>query len=91
MNNKQLTNIIMMIKPCNFGYNRLTALDNVYQNSYNKGLSKLEISKKASLEFDTFSSLLRNAGISIIEFKDSDTEYTKTWIYAKLQIICSTE
>ncbi len=81
MNNKQLTNIIMMIKPCNFGYNRLTALDNVYQNSYNKGLSKLEISKKASLEFDAFSSLLRNAGISVIEFKDSDTEYTPDSIF----------
>ena len=81
MNDKQLTDKVIMIRPASFGYNPLTALDNVYQNSYKEGLSKLDIEREASFEFDNFANILKEAGITVIEFQDSNKENTPDSVF----------
>ncbi len=86
MNNNQVTDTILMIKPCNFGYNPLTAKDNTYQNDDQNGLSKDDIAQKATLEFDNFVKVLKKNGIHVIEFHDTilpdtpDSLFPNNWI-----------
>ena len=85
MKNKQVTNIVMMIRPACFGYNAQTALDNMYQKN-NIEISSSEIAKKALLEFDNFVDVLENAGINVIQFEDDlrsitpDAIFPNNWI-----------
>jgi len=85
MSSNQLTNIVMMIRPSHFGYNKETALDNVYQKS-SKTISSYEIVKKALFEFNKFVNVLENAGINVIKFEDDlklitpDSVFPNNWI-----------
>ncbi|MBF25547.1 MAG: amidinotransferase [Flavobacteriales bacterium] len=79
--NNQVTDTILMIKPCNFGYNPLTAKDNAYQNIYKDGLSKDDIAQKAIFEFENFVKVLKKAGIKVVEFPDSSLPYTPDSIF----------
>ena len=47
---QQLTDTILMIKPLNFGYNPVTALDNLYQKK-DSSISSSVIAQKAEYEF----------------------------------------
>ena len=40
MNSLQSTNTVLMVRPCNFGFNSLTAIDNTYQNEHKNGQNK---------------------------------------------------
>ena len=77
MNNKGLTDKIMMIRPSHFGFNSSTALDNKYQNSHKSGILDVDIPKKAVAEFDAFVIALKNIGINVIEFSDCPEQYTR--------------
>ena len=71
-----------MIRPAHFGFNSLTALDNVYQNSFKEGMIESDVSKQASIEFDSFVSVLRHVGISVITFEDVKKNQTPYFFYA---------
>ena len=67
MNKNQVTNTILMIRPSNFGYNPVTALDNLYQKK-DTSISSLVIAQKAQYEFDNFVDKLQHHGIKVIQF-----------------------
>ena len=53
MNRPQLTDTIIMVRPCNFRYNIQTASDNVYQKKI-LNFSDTDVQEKAQVEFDNF-------------------------------------
>ena len=85
MKTKQVTSTVLMIRPCNFGYNSETALDNVYQQK-DRLFSSKEISQKAQVEFDNFVTLLEKHNINVIRFEDNlmeetpDSLFPNNWI-----------
>lgn len=81
MNNRQVTDTIMMIRPSCFAFNALTAVDNVYQNSYRDNIPESEISEKASFEFDGFVNVLKSAGVNVIQFTDPHKDNTPDSIF----------
>ena len=86
MNSLQSTNTVLMIRPCNFGFNSLTAIDNTYQNEHKNGLTDLEIAMRAKLEFDELVSVLKKNGVCVVEFDDlgldstPDSLFPNNWI-----------
>ena len=81
MNNKQTTDTIMMIRPFKFGFNASTSKDNVYQNSFKKGVTCGDVSEQAIVEFDRFVDLLKSAGVNVVEFRDNGTYETPDSIF----------
>ena len=75
-----VTDTIMMIRPFGFAYNIETAKDNVYQN-LDASFSSKDVSEKAKLEFDLFVNVLKKAHINVIEFNDSNNEYTPDSVF----------
>ncbi|MAQ69662.1 MAG: amidinotransferase [Flavobacteriales bacterium] len=75
MNKNQVTNTILMIRPSNFGYNPVTALDNLYQKK-DTSISSLVIAQKAQYEFDNFVDKLQHHGIKVIQFLDDSNQNT---------------
>ena len=86
MNNRQVTDTIMMIRPSCFAFNASTAVDNVYQNSYKDNMLESEISEKASFEFDEFVNVLKSEAVNVIQFTDlyknntPDSIFPNNWI-----------
>ena len=72
---KQITNTIMMIEPIAFGYNEQTACNNYYQQKLDN-YDPAETQRLSLLEFKEMERKLRNVGINVIVFRD--TEYPKT-------------
>jgi hypothetical protein len=81
MNNTQVTDTIMMIRPSYFGFNSSTAADNVYQHAYQDDVLESEISKKAAFEFDTFVNVLKSSGVKVIQFADVHKDNTPDSIF----------
>jgi len=77
----QITDTIMMIRPVKFSFNPSTAEDNVYQHENKRGLSDVDISKQAILEFDNFIGVLKSAGVRVIEFQDDAQNHTPDSIF----------
>ena len=69
---KQTTDTLLMIRPKNFGYNPVTARNNLFQSK--EGADNTEFIKKEALrEFDLFVEVLGNAGIKVIVIEDKDS------------------
>ncbi len=82
---KQLTNIILMIRPVSFRMNEQTAVNNYYQHNL-KGMSAREIQSMALAEFDNFVAKLRQIGVNVIVIEDTlvpstpDSIFPNNWI-----------
>jgi hypothetical protein len=81
---KGFTDTVMMIRPANFGYNPITAVNNAFQT---KPIENTEgISNTALLEFDGLVTLLRSKGIEVVVFEDTedplkpDAIFPNNWI-----------
>lgn len=76
---KQSTDTILMIRPSNFHFNEQTAEDNLYQN---KTLLDVEtVNNRALKEFDNFVEILKNEGINVKIFQDTDFPDTPDSIF----------
>jgi len=82
---KQTTNSILMIRPVAFRMNEQTAVNNYYQKVLD-GLSTDTVNAKAQVEFDTFVSKLRKAGVQVTVVEDTiepntpDSIFPNNWI-----------
>ena len=85
MARQQLTDTILMIKPLSFGYNPVTALDNLYQKK-DATISSSVIAQKAEYEFDQFVDVLEGRGIKVVQLVDDlkqntrDSLFPNNWI-----------
>lgn len=84
MNNKQITNTVLMIEPVAFGYNQQTATNNFFQQ--NDSVSLESIKEKALEEFRNMVEKLRKFGINVLVVKDTeqphkpDSIFPNNWI-----------
>ena len=76
---EQLTNHIMMVRPIGFKYNEQTAENNFYQKDL--GLGEEDSQAKALKQFDAFVAKLRNEGLKIVVFEDSEIYSTPDAIF----------
>lgn len=67
---KQITNVVLMIRPSHFRCNEQTAVNNHFQTE--SSLGHIEITKSAQAEFDNFTTVLRDAGITVLDVQDDD-------------------
>ena len=65
------SNVIVMIRPKNFGLNLETANDNGFQNK-NTNLTTYEVQQRALKEFDQYVAKLQSAGITVEVIEDTD-------------------
>lgn len=70
--NNQITSKIIMVRPANFGFNPETAVNNSFQ-SIDEEHSKKELSSIAIQEFDSMVQLLRDHGIEVLVWEDTQT------------------
>lgn len=75
----QCTNRVLMIKPIAFDYNEETAVDNKYQNK--SDIPKGEIQKKALEEFENLAKTLKDEGIEVNIFEDTEEPKTPDSIF----------
>lgn len=82
---EQLTDTLLMIRPCKFGFNNETFLSNSFQNKPDDNESEL-IQKKALMEFDGFVEKLKSLDVEVIVFEDfpnsqsPDSIFPNNWI-----------
>ncbi|HUH47788.1 MAG TPA: arginine deiminase-related protein, partial [Arenibacter sp.] len=80
----QITNTILMVRPVNFRRNEQTAINNYFQADID--LRNREINAKAQEEFDAFTRLLKEIGVTVIvvdDTEDSDTPdavFPNNWV-----------
>lgn len=67
----QSTSAVLMVRPTSFGFNEQTATTNTFQN--NVDLSADEIHDRANHEFTSMVEKLRDSGIHVTVFEDTDT------------------
>lgn len=85
MNNQQITDTILMIRPVKFGYNVETAVNNHYQRALSD-LPPEEIQRRALEEFNQMVDLLRQRGVNVITVDDTalkdtpDSVFPNNWI-----------
>jgi len=85
MQQTQLTDTILMIRPVRFGYNEETAENNLYQQKL-EAQSPSEIQAAALEEFNSFVRKLENAGLRVIVIDDTpepsktDSIFPNNWI-----------
>jgi hypothetical protein len=77
---RQITNTVFMVRPKNFGFNEETALNNAFQTN-DQVLSKKEISKIATTEFDNLVIKLKEVGIIVEVFEDKDNPITPDAVF----------
>lgn len=77
---KQISDTLMMIRPVRFQLNEQTAVNNYYQKKI-AGLSSEQIQTRALSEFDAFVAKLRDAGITVHVFADTETPETPDSIF----------
>ena len=68
---RQSANTVLMVRPAAFGYNEQTAADNKFQKLL-PGISHKELQKKAVKEFNTMVEQLRQKGIEVLVFEDTN-------------------
>lgn len=84
MENRQLTDTVMMIRPVNFGFNEETASTNPYQHK--EGSHKNDLQQEARKEFDSFAKTLVRNKIKVIVFEDTkepktpDSIFPNNWV-----------
>lgn len=71
INQKQITDTILMIRPANFGYNAETGQTNTFQSEL-KNIVHEEIILNARNEFDAMVEELRMKGIQVVVIEDTD-------------------
>lgn len=82
---QQITNTILMIRPVSFRKNEQTAVNNFYQKETN-GILPATITAKAQQEFDGLVSKLKEVGVNVIVFDDTndtdtpDAVFPNNWI-----------
>ena len=69
-NLKQITNVVLMIRPSRFRCNEQTAVNNYFQTESSQGLD--EITVAAQTEFDQFTNTLQKYGIQVLTVQDDD-------------------
>lgn len=74
----QTTNHILMVRPCRFGYNAETAVNNAFQNPDG---SSDEVAARAVYEFDNYVQLLRNTGVTVEVMQDTVSPSTPDSIF----------
>ena len=85
MSTLQCTDTILMVRPANFGFNVETAENNAFQQ-LDSELSDDEIIEKAKSEFDHMVNILRDHGVNVIVYQDSeepiktDAVFPNNWI-----------
>lgn len=67
----QLTDRLLMIRPANFGFNADTAATNAFQ-SPGQPSGKVPVAQLARAEFDRLVELLRQEGVEVLVFEDTD-------------------
>ncbi len=75
-----IPNTVLMIRPVRFGFNELTANSNSFQTRI-ESLSADAIQTIAQTEFDNFVSILKNHGINVIVFSDTEEPFTPDSIF----------
>ena len=70
MKNKQASKEVLMIQPCRFNYNEQTALNNPYQHQDQR--PNQEIQARALEEFQAFAQALKDQGLTVHIFQDTD-------------------
>jgi hypothetical protein len=81
---KQITNVVLMIRPNRFRCNEQTAVNNYFQTESSRGLN--EITVAAQTEFDNFTRILRGNGITVLIVQDNekfdtpDSVFPNNWI-----------
>jgi hypothetical protein len=68
--NRQTTGVVMMIRPAQFSGNLQTSGSNAFQRRLTSAAQDLRT--QARHEFDNMTGLLRNNGISVLEFEDTE-------------------
>ena len=82
---KQITSVVMMIRPVAFRFNEETAVNNYYQKVLD-GVSASQVQDRALQEFDTFVALLRSKAIDVVVIEDTiepstpDSIFPNNWI-----------
>ncbi len=75
-----VTNTVFMIRPAAFGYNEETAKDNAFQTKTGDE-SDAEIQKAALKEFDEFVDRLRDKGIEVLVYEDTEKPLKRDAIF----------
>lgn len=76
---KTIADKILMVRPASFGYNPQTAESNAFQVEVD--LSSEEIQANALREFDLMVEELRENGIEVLVFEDSENPYTPDAVF----------
>jgi hypothetical protein len=76
----QLADEILMIRPAAFGFNEITAGDNVFQSN-DGNVPQKEIAERAVQEFDACVAQLREAGVKVLVFPDLDNPHTPDSVF----------
>lgn len=71
--------VVFMVEPVAFGFNAETAVNNYFQNS--DETDGKETQKQALAEFSNLVSLLREAGVKVINIKDTEFPHTPDSIF----------
>lgn len=72
MKTNQSTSAVLMVRPTSFGFNEQTALTNTFQN--HTDLSSDEVHVRANEEFTNMVAKLRENGVHVTVFEDSDPQ-----------------
>lgn len=70
------TDTVLMVRPYDFGFNEETWLDNEFQQKPRE--SKVEINRRANLEFQAMVDTLRKEGVTVLILEKPEKAYTKT-------------
>lgn len=74
-----MSSTILMVRPCCFGYNPQTAVNNVFQQQTE--LDPKVVQEKALEEFDHFVALLRQKGVEVLVVDDTPDPHTPDSIF----------
>lgn len=66
-----IANTLLMVRPANFGFNEQAGDTNAFQNKI-IGLSSRQVQQIALLEFDNYVALLKQNGIEVLVYQDSE-------------------
>jgi hypothetical protein len=72
---------LLMVRPCCFGFNPQTAVNNAYQVPHRE--DPFLIQKKALAEFDAYVALLRKHRIDVVVAEDTPEPHTPDSIFPK--------
>ncbi len=77
---QQTTSHVLMVRPATYRMNEQTAVNNYFQHEAGK-LSDTEVVNRALAEFDGLVDVLRDAGIGVVVFQDTDARDTPDSVF----------